>query len=79
LRFHGAQPIARVDFAAAMTKSGANLPDHVISSTFFRFDLEANMEATRALLRACFLAQPGADDVEIMLAYPWPAPPRRGL
>lgn len=71
LMTYGDAAIAGVNFVDAVTNGplNAKAPAGPIAGGMISEDLQKNVDATRAFLRACFSKQPSADEFEQMLGF----------
>lgn len=77
VRSHGTAKLGGINFVGALLKADGKLMGHGRRhfTPMVGADLAANIDGTRAFLRACFEVEPSRDDFETMLAYNMVVPP----
>lgn len=83
LRHYGEDAIAGVQFVGGITKLGSDEAISVLTPEFlnlvpgfFATDVEESSRALQSLLRLCFVAEPSAEEMCLMLGYNVLVPPR---
>jgi pimeloyl-ACP methyl ester carboxylesterase len=88
LRHYGEDRIAGIHFVGGITKLGSDAAMSVITPEwlslvpgFLATDVEESVRSLESLLRLCFVQQPSASDLYLMLGYNVSVPPyvRQGL
>lgn len=82
LRHYGEDSISGVNFVGAVTKLGSDEAMAVLTPEFlslvpgfFATDVEQSVHSLASLLRLCFVQEPSAEDLYLMLGYNLSVPP----
>jgi non-heme chloroperoxidase len=82
IRHYGEDSISGVNIVGAVTKLGSDEAMSVLTSEFlslvpgfFATDVEESVRSLEALLRMCFVQEPSAEDLYLMLGYNASVPP----
>lgn len=82
IRHHGEDGIGGVNFVGGITKLGSNEALSVLTPeflnlvpSFFATDVEESVRSLESLVRLCFVSEPSADELYLMLGYNVSVPP----